>query len=93
MHKLVLQSEAVNDMQEAFEWYEQQKEGLGFDFIDEVENSFEKIKKHPHYYTAINARYRRLKVNRFPYLVVFETEAETVIVNSVFHTSRRSPND
>lgn len=34
---LNIQSEAVIDVQTAFEWYEIQQEGLGLEFIEEVE--------------------------------------------------------
>ena len=46
-YEIVLQSEAILDLQEAFEWYEKQKEGLGFEFIEEVESGYLKISNHP----------------------------------------------
>ena len=60
-YSLELQSEAVIDIQEAFEWYETQQEGLGFSFIEEVENGFKSISDHPQYYSSINPYFRRLK--------------------------------
>ena len=89
-YSLQVQSEAVIDMQEAFEWYEMQKEGLGFGFIEEVENGFENVCKHPQYYTSVNADFRRIKVKRFPYLIIYEIREDSVIVVSVMHTSRNT---
>ena len=89
MYSLKVQSEAVIDIQEAFEWYEMQKNGLGFEFIEEVENGFENICKHPQYYTSVNADFRRLKVKRFPYLIVYEIDGDLVIVISIMHASRK----
>jgi toxin ParE1/3/4 len=86
---LVLQSEAVLDIQEAFEWYEKQQAGLGYEFIEEIENGFERITDHPLHYTAINEHYRRLKVNRFSYLIIYEIDGSDIIVNSVRHTRRK----
>lgn len=40
--------------------------------IEEIEVSFEKLTKHPLYYTAINKRFRRLKINRFPFIIIYE---------------------
>ena len=40
IYALNVQSEAVIDIQTAFEWYELQKGGLGYKFIEEVENGF-----------------------------------------------------
>ena len=88
-YALVVQSEAVIDIQEAFEWYEMKQEGLGFNFIEEVENGFEKISIHPQYYTSITADFRRYKIKRFPYLIVYEIEDDAVVVNSVRHSSRK----
>ncbi|MGN6419506.1 MAG: type II toxin-antitoxin system RelE/ParE family toxin [Pseudobacter sp.] len=54
-----------------------------------MEACFSQIRNHPQYYTSINEKYRRLKVYRFPYLIIYETEDETVVINSVWHTSRK----
>jgi len=87
-YKLQLQKEAILEMQDAFNWYEIQKAGLGYSFIEELEECYQKICEHPAYYGMLNESFRRIKVNGFPYLVIFEIENEQVIVNSVFHTSR-----
>lgn len=88
-YALNLQSEAIIDIQSAFEWYEMQQEGLGDEFIEEMENGFAKICNHPQYYTFINPHFRRFKIQRFPYLIIYEIEKETIIVNSVKHASQK----
>ena len=87
--KIVLQSEALLDIQEAFEWYEDQLNGLGYDFIEEIENCYMKLSAHPGFYTFINEKYRRIKTNRFPYLLVYEIDGDKVIINSVYHVKRK----
>jgi len=89
VYKISLQDAAITDMQVAFEWYEEQKSGLGHSFLDEVDICFEKLCKHPLQYGSINNWVRKIKVNRFPFLVVFEIDNDTVIVNTVLHTSRQ----
>lgn len=88
-YALKIQSEAVIDIQEAFEWYEAQQKGLGVEFIEEVENGFTNICEHPKYYTSINKIFRRIKIKRFPYLIIYEIEEDAVIINSVRHGSRK----
>lgn len=88
-YEIVIHSEAILDIQEAFEWYEEHEAGLGFEFIDEIESGYLKISKNPLHYTAINQLFRRLRINRFPYLVVYEIEDNKVIINSVRHISRK----
>ncbi len=84
----MIQKEAIIDMREAFTWYEAQKEGLGHVFIGEVELCFQKLAMNPEYSSKINTWMRRMLVNGFPYIIIYETENENVYINSVFHTSR-----
>lgn len=84
-----VQLEATLDLQKAFDWYEIQQHGLGYEFIEEVENGFKKICSHPEYYKAVNERFRRIKISRFPYLIIYEVENIIVIINSVRHGSRK----
>ena len=87
-YKLKLQNEAVLDMQQAFEWYEEQRPGLGTSFLDEVETCFQKLIQSPELFGYINKWLRRMKVNGFPYVVIYEIENDLIFVTSVFHTSK-----
>ena len=87
-YRLSLQYEAILDVREAFIWYEEQKNGLGYSFLEEVENCYQKLCNNPEHYGLINKWVRRVKVNGFPYLIIYEIENDVVIINSVFHTSR-----
>jgi len=89
-YALKIHSEAVIDIQKAFEWYEMQQTGLVFEFIEEIENGFTKICEHPKYYTSINKVFRRIKIKRFPYLIIYEIEKDVVIINSVRHGSAKA---
>ncbi|MBO9204383.1 type II toxin-antitoxin system RelE/ParE family toxin [Niastella sp. MAH-29] len=37
----------------------------------------------------MNTQFRRIRINRFPYLVVYEVEGNSVIINSVRHVKRK----
>jgi hypothetical protein len=56
-YEVVLQSEAIIDIQTAFEWYEIQRSGLGYDLIEEVEEALERLSRHPQHYSAPNKKY------------------------------------
>lgn len=87
-YEIVLQSEAIWDLQDAFEWYERKRKGLGFEFIEEIESGYLKICNNPLHYPPINTQFRRIRINRFPYLVIYEIEGNSVIINSVRHVKR-----
>lgn len=88
--ELRIQSEAILDIQDAYEWYEQQQSGLGAEFIEEVEVGFSKLRQHPFHYGTINAHLRRVKIDRFPYLIVFEIKESVVFITSLHHV-RKEP--
>lgn len=75
-YRLVIQAEATFDIQEAFEWYEKQNPGLGYRLLNEIEIGLSKLSDHPQNYTAINEKYRRFKINRFPFLLIYEIEGD-----------------
>ena len=88
-YTIEVQQEAIWEMQEAFEWYQEQQEGLGYAFLEEIESCYQKLSDHPQHYTAINERYRRIKTNRFPYLLIYEIENSQVIIISTHHAKRK----
>ena len=53
-YKLVIQAEAILDIQNAFEWYESQQKGLGYQLIQAIEACYDKISIHPEYYSYLN---------------------------------------
>ena len=88
-YTLSLQTEAILEIQDAFEWYEEQKDGLGYELLAEIEFCYKKLIERPDHFSYINSRYRRIKTNRFPYILVFEIEDKQVIVNTFRHVKRK----
>ena len=79
---------------EAALWYDDQRQGLGDEFLDELASAFEQISKSPeqsprfeHY--AGGEEVRRYLMKRFPYLVVFVRRAQELTVIAVCHARRR----
>jgi toxin ParE1/3/4 len=85
--KLVLKDEAINDLSDAFEWYERKRVGLGSEFLDEVDKCFNNITLHPEQYPRYGDR--RINImDRFPYKIVFELENGVIVVYAVYHDKR-----
>lgn len=49
-HVLMIRPEAEEDLAEAQDWYESQREGLGSEFFDAVELVFNRIRETPELY-------------------------------------------
>jgi len=65
------------DVEAAFDWYEAEEPGLGFEFLAELRTAYERIVDHPFGYQDIRSGIRRALTRRFPYAVYFSVEGET----------------
>lgn len=76
---------------EAALYYEDQKPGLGTDFLDELDAAREHLGEHPQHYSFITDKknLRSIALKRFPYQLIFEIENDKVIVISVHHEKQK----
>lgn len=66
-----LRPEAELDIEEAALWYENQRPGLGQEFLDEVLATLSSIGEGPLLYPELHRSTRRAVVHRFPFLQDF----------------------
>jgi plasmid stabilization system protein ParE len=85
---VVLRAEAEAEFDEAFDWYEAQRAGLGVALAGEVQRVFDRIAANPLMHGIALADIRKAVVRRFPYCVFYRPHADRVEVIAVFHTSR-----
>ncbi len=60
---------AIFETNEGFEWYESQREGLGYEFLEEVESFYKGLSNNPFTYSFFEEAVRQGVLNRFPYCV------------------------
>ena len=75
---------------EAFDWYELQQAGLGSDFLNELDIFYNSLYRNPKTHSYFKKPVRQGKINRFPYLIVYEIFDATIVVYSVF-MARQNP--
>ena len=83
-------SRAKDDIELAFEWYERQRRGLGFDFLDCVEIAVKSILKNPNLYRIFYSNFRTCVIRRFPFSVFYTIENNEIIIHSIFD-NRQDP--
>ena len=89
MHNIEFKSEVYDDIKMAYDWYEQQKIGLGEDFLLMLEDSYSQISKMPKSYQTVYKTVRRKLIRRFPYGIFFVIQDEKIIVIAIMHTKRK----
>ena len=87
-YTIVLQPGAEDDIEIAYNWYEEQQDGLGELLLKELASFYKKLEKNPEIFSKATKRYRQAILNRFPYVIIYEIVKTEVHVYSVFHTSR-----
>ena len=87
----VILSEAEADLEQAFDYYQSQRPGLGVEFIEEFRHGVANILEHPDAYQPLDATYRRCRLHRFPYGIVYriDPDARQVIIVAVMHLSQK----
>lgn len=88
---IALLPQAENEYLAAIEWYERQGEGLGAEFSQEVEKSFDRISSAPERYRLAGKLLRVIRVDRFPYSIFYRWDSarSLLLVTSIFHHRRR----
>ena len=90
--KLRYTDRAKDDVELAFAWYERQRRGLGFEFLDCVETAVKSILENQEMYRIYYSIYRRCVIRRFPFSVFYTVEDTEIVVHSVFD-NRQDPEE
>lgn len=87
---LVFSSKAQQDVIESVRWYNSQKQNLGFQFYDLLNEKLSSIRKNPLGYSIRFKKIRTSKVAKYPFLIYFKIEEKKSIIAilAVLHTSR-----
>ena len=91
---LTLLRRAQKEISDGIEWYERRQIGLGEKFLAEVENNLRRIVEDPFLFPKSDETdtvYRRAVLKKFPFVIIFSSSIDEIIVHSVFHT-RLHPN-
>jgi plasmid stabilization system protein ParE len=79
---------AASDLREARDWYEQQRPGLGAEFVRAVEDALRALERHPERHPIYYRGFRRVLTRRFPYKLFYVIETGRVEVLRVLHVRR-----
>ena len=87
---ILIKEEARLDTATAYYYYEDKRKGLGEEFLEELEKRYQDLISHPLNYGFIDDQQiiRDVKVDRFPYVIIFEVIDNNVIIYAVHNTYR-----
>ncbi len=88
--KIRILAVARTELLDAKEYYNNERAGLGFEFVVEFKNTLLRIAGFPAAWPQLSNRLRRCIMNRFPYSVIYELNHDCIRVVAVMHM-RRDP--
>ena len=86
--QLVIKDGARRDISEAYRHYCDISSQLGVDFLDRLDEAFERIVSSPEFYARVLEDIRQMRVRRFPYVVSYLVENDRVVILAVLHGHR-----
>jgi len=89
MPEIIFHPDTVHEIKESYEWYQNQAEGLGDDFLAELESVFKAIKELPNTWPKFSMNCRRFLLSKFPFSVIYRTKNNSIFVLAITHNSRK----
>ena len=79
---------AEKDVSKAFEWYENQRTGLGDRFVTAFRETVEALERTPELGHVVHEDVRRISVQDFPYGIYYRISASGIKVRACLHDRR-----
>ena len=80
---------AQQELDDAFNWLEQEQAGLGYRFTADVDEALKRIRQQPHAWHQLGATLRRCLLKHFRYGLIYRIHSEQIEILAVAHTSRQ----
>ncbi len=87
-YKIIIRPEAESDLKKSVQWYEEENQGLGIQFLHNVGEAIDLIRENPQLHSLIYKNIRRALIHRFPYGIFYIIDNDRVVVLAVFHFKR-----
>ena len=82
---------AINELDEAYVYYEEQLQGLGEELLEDVFKAIKRIKSYPFAWPKFSQQTRRCLLYKFPFGVIyhFDEKKNKIIILAIAHLHRK----
>ena len=81
--------DAQAEFDEAVDFYAMERASLGVGFVEAVERAVARAQRRPESAAVLRGRARKMRVERFPYSVMYSVVGDLIRVLAVAHDRRR----
>ena len=89
--KINFLQEAQFELDDAIEYYNNQLENLGYDFLNEVLSAIDRVVAYKEAWHPLSENTRRCQTRRFPYGVIYSILDDSILIISISNL-HREPN-
>ena len=90
MRQIVIEDAAKDDLRQSAKYLDQERPGIGRDFMAEITATLDRIAHYPLSAPVVWNQFRRARVPRFRYDIIYAVEPERIVIVAVVH-QRRHP--
>lgn len=87
--KLIFLEEAELELDDAIDYYNLEKPGLGDDFLLEVLSSLHRINQFPEAWHPLSENTRRCQTRRFPYGIIYTVFDDCILIVAISNLHRK----
>ena len=80
---------AEKELDEGIDYYNAQRSGLGFEFLDQVLSAVARIKQYPDAWQQLSQRTRRCLIKQFPYGIIYQIRSDEILIVAIAHLHRK----
>ncbi|WP_103664707.1 type II toxin-antitoxin system RelE/ParE family toxin [Gracilimonas amylolytica] len=81
--------EAAKELMSSIQYYEEKANGLGAEFLDEVEEAIAQALAHPESGSLLTKSDRRILLVRFPFEIIYDVSETIITITAVKHLKRK----
>ncbi|MDQ1339410.1 MAG: hypothetical protein QG567_562 [Campylobacterota bacterium] len=90
MKQLSFHPDVANEIKDSYVWYEEQQlQGLGSQFLIELEDGYIAIAHFPDAWVNFQHGFKRYILNKFPFSIIYKTTKMEIFIAAVMHNSRK----
>ena len=90
--KVIISPKAEQDLKNSRNYYNEQKENLGNEFVADVKTTVKRIEENPLQFPKYKKEIRKANTNRFPFAILFFVKDTLVNIFAIFNFSRNPQN-
>jgi plasmid stabilization system protein ParE len=72
----------------ARDWYDQQRTGLGDQFLDAIALALRVLARDPELLCFYHQRFRRVMLHKFPYKIFYQVIGDRIVIFRVLHAKQ-----